>query len=323
MWKRIGLTLVGVVAMTGAMAAQDAPELPDEIIFEVAGISPEGVEYDAERGYFLVGSLNQGGTIYKVMPDGSVEPFIENEAFQSTVGIHIDAANNRLLVPNSSAAAFINPNVPGYAALGAYDLETGEELFYVELVDVAPGARMFANDVTVDAEGNTYITNSFAPLIYKVTPEGEASVLVEDERLGAPFLGLNGIDYHPDGYLIAAVAGTGSIYKIPLEDPTALSAVEIESPLGIDGLILVDEGRSLIGVANLDDGQALVWVESEDDWATAVIRESVPTSDAATTVTWADGAAYYVNAYLNNPLRMSYELVRVVFEDLPVTETQE
>src|SRR5687768_14885975 len=154
--------------------AQDATQestvepvmLPDEIAFvsPAPGLLPEGIEWDAVTGSFLVGSLSQG-TIHRITPndDGTatIEPFIEDEELMSTVGLEVDEENNRLIVSNSAATAFSGG--PGAAMLAAYDLETGERAYMVDLAALYDSPTNFANDVTVDEEGNAYVTNSFAP----------------------------------------------------------------------------------------------------------------------------------------------------------------
>jgi sugar lactone lactonase YvrE len=182
------LLLVGVPAM----AQDDA--LPDEILMERTNFAPEGIEYDAEAGHFLVSSLAEG-TIFAVADDGTLTPFVEDENLVSSVGLEVDEAGGRLLVANSNfAAAGVEEPAAG---VGIYDLETGELIQYVDLLPLAPDEDHFINDLTVDADGNIYATDSSTPVIFKIDPEGEASVFVEDERFSSPRFGLNGIVYHP------------------------------------------------------------------------------------------------------------------------------
>lgn len=308
----LSVLLTGIFLLTVSVGlAQD--DLPKEIVFEQAGILPEGVEYDAEGERFLVGSLAQG-TIFEVTDDGTIKPFIEDEDLVSTVGIEIDEANNRLLVTNSDSSVFFQPDAKGMAALAAYDLESGERLFYVDLGELyADGVKHFANDVAVDGDGNAYVTDSFSPVIYKVDAEGKAEVLVESEQFANDFIGLNGIEYIPDGYLLAAVTGSAVLFKVPLDDPEAISQVEVEGLGGIDGMARAEDG-SLYAVSNGQDSQEIVHFTSDDDFATATIEARVATSGNATTVAVRGDAAYYVNAYLQNPAAEQYEIVLAEFE---------
>jgi sugar lactone lactonase YvrE len=302
--------------------AQDATQestaepvmLPDEIAFisPAPGLLPEGIEWDAAQGRFLVGSLSQG-TIHSITPNedgtGTVEAVIEDEELMSTVGLEVDEVNNRLIVSNSEASAFAGG--AGAAMLAAYDLETNERVYMVDLAPLYESATNFVNDVTVDDEGNAYATNSFAPVLYKVTPEGEASVLIEDEQLTGGFIGTNGIVFHPDGYLLVTNSGTQSLLKVTLGDEVTITPVELDMPFGADGMILADDG-TLYAVANLSQTtQSILSVVSEDDWQTAAVTDLGATTDAATTITLVGDRPYYINAYLGDNTRTEYQIVGV------------
>lgn len=312
------LFMVLLLIVGGAVVAQDADDSdmmePVVIEYEAPGLMPEGIEYDAEREVFLVGSLTQGN-ISTITMDGEIETFIEDEDLMSSIGIHIDAGSNRLLVANS------NSTDRDTAQLAAYDLETGERLFLADMKPIYESESYFANDVTADTDGNAYVTNSFAPVIYKITPEGESSVFIESELLSAPGFALNGIDYHPDGYLLAAVAGTGSIFKIPVDDPEAITQVELPTTVGIDGMVITPSMQVVaIGrLADPDSGeniQAVTVLTSDDDWASAEVSEVIATDGNATTVVMVDDVAYYVKAYFSNPSQEVYDIVGVALEEI-------
>ncbi|MBI5671299.1 MAG: SMP-30/gluconolactonase/LRE family protein [Chloroflexi bacterium] len=296
--------------------ATTSAALGEPIIINLAALLPEGVEYDAANDRFLFGSLSQG-TIFQIEEGGEAEPFIEDEDLVSTVGIHVDAANNRLLVSNSDSSMFSDPSATGTAQLAAYDLETGERLFLADLGALLPDNRHFANDVTIDADGNAYVTDSFSPVIYRVDMDGNAEIFIESDRLTSDNFGLNGIDYHPDGYLLAAVSGSAAVYKIPLDDPEGLTEVALSEPLAIDGMVLSPDGSRFYAVADTFSGaggQQLVEVTSDDDWATATVTNRAETGGEATTVALRDGAPHFINVYFGNPQAEQYEIVPVTFE---------
>ncbi len=299
--------LIGLALALSVSGFAFAQELPDEIVIERPGFNPEGIEWDAENSAFLLGSLADG-TVYRVSDDGESTPFIDDADINVSAGIEIAAANRRLLVTSSEADVFFNFASPGIIGLGAYDLDTGERQFFVDLSDLHPG-RGFANDVAVDADGNAYVTDSFSPAIYKVDADGNAELFIEDDRFSAPFFGLNGIVAHPDGYLIASVAGQGQLFKIPLDDPTALTEIALETPLGADGMILDADG-SLIAVS----GGVVYRLTSADDFASAQVVGTAE-HEPATTAARRDDQIYVIYAYLmTNSSRETFEIVRVDFE---------
>jgi sugar lactone lactonase YvrE len=302
------LTLIVLLALVIPVAFAQDTALPEEVLIEHPGLFPEGIEWDAVGSRFLVGSLSEG-TIFEVADDGTITPFIEDEDLRSSVGIHIDAEGNRLLVANSDRSE--EPQDP-VISLMAYDLETGERLFAADLASVAPEGNHYANDVTVDAEGNAYVTDSFSPVIYKVDTEGTPSIFVEDERFASEQFGLNGIDYHPNGYLIVGKSSDNALFKVPVDNPAEVTQVEIEGSFtGPDGLILDADGN-LIAVGP----PAMVYVlSSEDDWQTASVVTQAETELSATTATIREGEVYVVFAHLNE---MGNETPPEVFEIVQV-----
>jgi hypothetical protein len=230
------------------------------------GFIPEGVEYDRANGRFLTGSLAEG-SIFAIGRDGSVTPFITDSSLKSSVGIEADEARDRLLVASSDSAVFQPGNV-GRAMLGAYSLTTGERLAMVDLGAVIGTPRdppaYFANDVTVDAAGNAYLTDTMTSAIYKVTPDYQASVLHRFTAL-ADGAQLNGIEYHANGYLL--VAAGALLFKVPLANPDGATQVNVDQPVpGQDGIVWAVDG-TLAAVSN--SAQQVVKLKSGDDWATA------------------------------------------------------
>lgn len=252
------------------VAAPATPPLANEalavITAERGGFIPEGIEYDEDNGRFLTGSLSEG-TIFVIERDGRVVPFIRDADLVSSVGIEADEDRDRLLVANSNSVVFNDQNASGHAKLGVYHLTTGERLAMVDLgATIAGTARYFANDVTVDREGNAYVTDSFANAIYRVTPGYQASVLHRFTDLPQGAL-LNGIVYHDGGYLLAVAEER--IYKVPVANPAGTTQVNVSEPVGgQDGIVLTDDGR-LVATSNSGTEPRLVAFTSADNWASA------------------------------------------------------
>jgi hypothetical protein len=188
------------------------------------------------------------------------------------------------------------------AMLGIYDLETGERQNMIDLQ--ADGGRHFINDIAVDGEGNVYMTDSIAPIIFKVDTEGEASILVKDERFigevdfgNGPFpYALNGIAYHPDGYLIVASSANNALFKVTMGDMIQVTPVELEQPIVFpDGLVIKPDGQ-LIVVSGLS--QTVFLLTSDDNWASATtavalpVESNVQLGQTATTAAVRDGEVY-------------------------------
>jgi sugar lactone lactonase YvrE len=249
-----------------ALAPPPAAPKGEVITTERGGFIPEGIEYDQSNGRFLTGSLAEG-TIFIIERDGSVVPFIRDADLVSSVGIEADEPRDRLLVANSDRAAF-GGDAAGQAKLGVYNLTTGERLAMVDLGAAlgAPAPKYFANDVTVDGDGNAYVTDTMNGVVYRVTRDYQASVLhrFTDLPEGAQ---LNGIVFHDNGYLLV-VAGEHT-YKVPVANPAGTTKVNVTNPVaGQDGIVWAADGR-LVATSNSATAPALVAFTSNDDWATA------------------------------------------------------
>ena len=158
---------------------------------------------------------------------------------------------------------------PGAAKLGIYSLSSGERLAMVDLtaaVENPPAdARYFANDVTVSTAGTVFITDTRLSVIYKVDQYYQASVLIDFGMDSGLFL--NGIEYHPAGYLIAVSSQGGELIKIPLNAPNRWSLVEVDFPAtGGDGLVWANDG-GLVSTSN--NRSAVMKYRSDDHWNSA------------------------------------------------------
>lgn len=261
--------------------------VPARIVAERGGFIPEGVAYDATNDRFLTGSLTDG-TIYQIRNDGGMTAVVSDKDLVSSVGIEVDEPRGRLLVANSGT---FDGEGAGQAKLGVYNLSTGERLAMVDLAavvaDAPPDARYFANDVAVGDDGTAYVTDTRMNIIYRVSPSYEASVVRRFQTVEG--LSLNGIVYHPSGYLL--VAGGTTVYKVPLAAPEATMPVSMaEDVTGQDGMVWMADGRLAIVSNSSNRAVALM---SDDDWATARIA-GVATFDVQATTAAVVGDALYV-----------------------------
>ena len=296
-------------------------EKPEEVIITQSTLFPEGIAYDQHTHRFLVSSLTRG-TIGAVDDQGNYESFIEDEDFASTIGIEIDHERQRLLVCVS------DPNTATVAALGSYDLTTGERQFYTDLVAVTDEtAPHFANDVAVDHHGNAYVTDSYSPIIYKVDAHGEASIFLQDETFQASpeAFGLNGIVFNPNEFLTVAFSETATLYKVPLDNPESFTPIVTEegaitSP---DGLYLAESADVLVVVNNDGGGEQgnVVALSSDDQWKTGHLQHEFATGPVFPTTVAQRGHDFYVlYAHLNelfagNSSRDTFEITRVDFKE--------
>ncbi|MFJ9440871.1 hypothetical protein ACIRRH_03245 [Kitasatospora sp. NPDC101235] len=276
-------------ALPAAAAGRPAPAV---ISGHAPALVPESGDWDAAHHRFLLGSLRHG-TVSAVGTDGSVHTLVDDPALTEIAGLRIDRARHRVLVTDldnglgerSSAAT-----QGKLAGIGAYDLDTGRRIFYTDLAAVAAdGGNHLANDIALGPDGTAYVTDSLAPVVYRVTPDGTASVLLRDPRLApAPGgYGLNGI-VHRDGRLVLGKWDDGTLWQVPVRDPAALRQVEVAGGgalLHLDGLLGRPDG-SIAGVTNAFVGSgrdASVELRSDDHWRTARLTAVRPSDDPTPT----------------------------------------
>jgi sugar lactone lactonase YvrE len=208
----------------------------------------------------------------------------------SAIGINLDDRRNRVLVASSNATA---GNV---ARLVSYNRDNGQLNFNVDLGALTTTPRHFANDVAVDDQGNAYVTDSFAPYIYKVNPQGVASIFLTDPQFAAApgGFGLNGIVFHPDGYLLVARTDNGTLFKVPVAAPATFTRVTTTGIdfTGADGLLL-QNNNTLQAVVS---GNRVIRLSTSNNWTAATLLGTFAATQSVSPTTLArrPGADSYV-----------------------------
>jgi sugar lactone lactonase YvrE len=300
---RLAVVAVSLVAVLPSCSNDDddpdtTPTSPTKITVPQAALSPEGIQYDETNKRFLVSSRTKG-QIGTVKDDSTYTVLADEPRLISTIGLNLDAGRSRVLAAVSDAggntARSTAATLRKLAAVAIFNSNTGALSSYTDLGGLRPSyAQHFANDIAVDGQGNAYITDSFAPLIYKVDLQGNATVFLENAQLsGGTGFGLNGIVFHPDGYLIVAKTNDGSLFKVPISNPASFTKVTTSQSLtGADGLLLLDNQTLLVVAGN----QSTVYrMSSTDAWATTASTGSFATGAVSpTTITRRNTSDAYV-----------------------------
>ncbi len=306
---------------SSTMSSPGASAMPQSIIIAGVAQNPEGIEYNHQTQTFLLSSLN-AGPILAVGLDGTHTPFANGEAFpMSTAGLQLDPARTRLLAAafNGTELFDEDPQTRGLSHLRIYDLKTGALERDIDLSSLLPDAPMyFANDVAVDDDGNAYVSDWFAGVVYRVDLDGTASVLWTNEFVvpGGP----NGLDVHPDGYLLVSLLNDGTysehaLVKVPLDDPGSASEVAVSGTefSGFDGMVLTSEG-TVIGVTNdgvAPGGNLLLELSSADDWATARIDHSTAITTSTTVAVTPESKNYVINQDFTDAMATTWIIERI------------
>ena len=278
-----------------AILALAAPAFAQDIAFSSDKSYPESVTYSAKQDVFLLGSVTQG-LVAKVDEAGAYTSFIADDRLVSTVGLLVDDKSNTLWVTNSDPGAGSRTQAATQgklAAIATYDATTGAPKAYYDLGGLSEGAH-FANDIALDDAGNVYVTDSFAPVIYKIDTEGKASIFAQSPLFVAgEGFNLNGIAWHQDGYLLVGKYNSGDLYRISTNDPSDIQPVKLaEALVGADGFHLVD-GEHLLVAQNLAANRT-VELTSTDGWQSATITKDVASELSMPTAAVTVGDDIYV-----------------------------
>ena len=229
--------LIPVVSVVGS-SHPNSYTLPGEAVF------PEGVAVLPGPGYFYVSSTEDGTIFRGQQQHAEAEVFLPggNDGRTAAVGLAVDAERGVLFVSGG-----------GTGMVWAYDVHTRELL--------GQGANdhemTFINDVTTTPDGAAYFTDSFQPVIYRLSgaETGDATFeewldLTDTAIEFQDGFNLNGIVTTPDGaHLIAVQSNTGMLFKIAVEDGS-VEPIDLGdgSAQAGDGLVL--RGTTLIVVQN-------------------------------------------------------------------------
>ncbi|KQK22003.1 uncharacterized protein LOC100832585 [Brachypodium distachyon] len=311
---------LAVVALAAAAVVAFLEGTAGGISYAGDGWLHECAKWDAEGGRFLVSTFFGAGVAEVRVGAGKEEDALAERVFVAdpevsgrvALGLAVDATRRRVLVAYAD-----RPPRFGYAAVGAYELGSGRRLFLVRLD--GPGESSFADDVAVDEDGNAYVTDIMGSKIWKVSPDGEPLSIIKNgtftQRAGTAnnLIGLNGIVYHPNGYLLVVHTSGGDLFKV---DPRTggVGVVKVRGSLKRgDGLELLSPTRLAVA------GMPSRLVESSDDWETASVtgRYVGPAHRVGSSATVKDGDVY-VNHIFGFGLgsKKTHVLAKAVFAPL-------
>ena len=214
-----GIDLCSAPYRTGRASAQkvESISVPGSKAF------PESITSTSD-GALFVGRLGDGG-IVRVKPRTAesvifVQPGASGS--RSILGVFADEASNTLWACSNDLSALGGPatgNDTG-SALKGFDLKTGAGKRSVSL----PGSHAFCNDITVDAKGSVYITDSANPTILKLSPGATTfEVFARDSVFSPPQggFGLDGIAFGSDGNLYVTTYTVGELVRVEIKDGKA------------------------------------------------------------------------------------------------------
>lgn len=293
---RSSLTILIILITSTAFAQMQ------RINFKAPMMYPEGTAYNPAKNIFYISSVKTG-TIGIVDAKGMYKPFYEDSTLKSSYGMEIDTKRNKLWVCTGDANYSKFSDSVTYKKmirLIGLDLNTGRKTDDIDLSNLVEG-KHFANDITMDDKGNLYITDSYSPVIYKVDAQQQPSVFAKSDWFKSIDVGLNGIEWHPQGFLLVAHNTTGQLFKVDMAQPERITKIQMKTFFpGADGLLWDAEGN-LVLIQNKGVNKAFQLV-SKDNWQSAEVKAYTLVADRLhypTTGTLNNKKVYVLNSKLN------------------------
>lgn len=136
-----------------------------------------------------------------------------------------------------------------------------------------------ANDLTMDSDGNVYVTDSFSPAIYKIDTNGNSTIFASSELFKGEGVNLNAITYHPDGYLLTIKYNSGELFRVDIKNPKKISKIQLNETIkGGDGLILTSNNQ--LFVVQNQGNDSVIELTLTDGWRKAEIKSKKKTSQS-------------------------------------------
>jgi sugar lactone lactonase YvrE len=213
----------------------------------------ESISYDADRDLYV--AVNAGiaqdvipndGYISLVNPDGTAHTL-------KWIGVN----RNGLTLNHPLGSDIMNGllYVADIDTIRWFDMKTGEPRGSIPVA----GAMRF-NDIEVAKDGTIYATQTGDQTpgswrLYRISPKGEAAVLVTGAPLNLP----NGVAFDPDGNIVVVNIGSNDV--VTFSPQGKLLKTEQSTDAGNDGLVIMPDGTKYVSsvrqgtVARIRPGQ--------------------------------------------------------------------
>jgi SMP-30/Gluconolactonase/LRE-like region len=222
----------------GFQAGQPLKTTPNVKVYGSFRFS-ESLSYDADRDLYV--SINAGMPQEMIQNDGYVSLVNPDGSAHTLKWIGASRAGLTLNHPLGSDIANGLLYVVDIDTVRWFDMKTGEPKGQVQV----PGVIRF-NDLEVAADGTIYATQTGLPgdatswKVYKVTPQGQSSVVVT----GAPLSMPNGIAFDAKGNLVVVNIGSNDVHTFT-PDGKLVTTEQAVDP-GNDGIVVTADGTKYV-----------------------------------------------------------------------------
>jgi sugar lactone lactonase YvrE len=236
-------------------AAAGAEPRPSEYILPGNAVFPEGVAFQPSTGNYFVSATSDGTIFRGHVSEEEASVFLPGGQDGRTTAIGLEVDGNRLYIAGGNTGRIF-----------VYDTETGALLGSFQ---TGPGG--FLNDVVTTTSGDAFVTDSFRPILWRVSADLQTVEpwlnFAGTPVVYGPGFNLNGIVATPDGrYLIVSKSNSRQLFRIDLETKEVVEIVT-DAPTGGDGLQL--RGHTLYAI--VDGG--ILEVQLSGDYSSGTVGE--------------------------------------------------
>lgn len=277
---------------TGMMEEGVDSSLPASYALPGEEVFPEGVAYNQASGLFYVGSTTDGTLYEGDVASGEVTVFSEGgtDGRTTAIGMKVDDNGNLWVAGGGTGQMFVYNTADG-SLVASYTTPEAEQTFI--------------NDVTLAPDGSAYFTDSFRPVLFRISSleGGEAESWLDFTgtvlEYGEGF-NLNGIAATPDGqHLLTIHSSSGNLYRINTgsQEVTLVDTGGADLTAG-DGILLIDQ---TLYVTRNQFGE-IVPVTMSEDFSSGTAGEAItaPSFIFPTTIAQAGNSLLVVNSQFNN-----------------------
>ncbi|PJF22333.1 MAG: hypothetical protein CUN56_06545 [Phototrophicales bacterium] len=232
-----GSRLMAVPAIEG-ITVREFVQLPGDDAYPSAlAVSLDGVVYTASY---------QTGAVWQISPEGELLELPDTrEQIGSVTGLAVDGQNVLYILDRLDP----NPNAAG-GMIWQWTAETGLQAFNEQ-----DAGFVSPSDITVDEVGNLYVADFGRREVWRIEPNGAASLWWVPPDVELSNVRPTGLDYHA-GMLYVTDSIQDTIYRFMADDPAQTEQVYRhhfpgETP-GYDGIAVADDGT--IYIATLEMG---------------------------------------------------------------------
>lgn len=238
---------------------------------------PEGIAYDPAARRFFVGSIHKG-KIVSVDKNGAVSDFsAPGDGLWSVSGMAVDSKRRLLWAATTAFPQMkgLNAADDGKAGVFKYDLTTGK-LLQKYLLPNTPEKHALG-DLILDKTGRVYATDSVAPVIYTLAPDGAA---LEVFLRNPDFASLQGPAFTPDRKTLFVADYSKGIFRIDIASKMVVRVKPSEyvTLLGIDGLYYRD--GNLVAIQNGVNPQRVLEIRLNKDQTEALSSKTLEANHA-------------------------------------------